>query len=258
MTKNIEKKKKIDTGVALDDDFLLWETASLIDAQKFLKEDDAAYAQWNTCLYDPSDVEFSNSKHKDVPVVESYNNIEAKLSFYDKAQAHVDAKKEQSWRHAITAPNIPDNEDEGFMGIRCPIMDNFGYKAHEYRAIDPKQSHGSEKLSFDNVPISLLLHAVPGANNGANKYKPWNWLQLPDGEMSLKTYLNAIQRHLLLYRAGQDVASDSGVHHLDHIIAGLAVLRDAQLFGKVADDRIKLSEEQLQTLENKINGEVDK
>lgn len=121
--------------------------------------------------------------------------------------------------------------------------------------VDPKQATGSKKMGFDNVPISLLLHATPGANDGAKKYKPWNWLKLEDGTMSLKTYLNALQRHLLLFRAGQDFTSDTNVHNLDSMIAGLAVLRDAQLFGKVVDDRIKLSSEQIKILEELLNNE---
>ena len=127
--------------------------------------------------------------------------------------------------------------------------------AKETTDVDPKQSTGSKKLCFDNVPISLLLHATKGADNGAEKYGQWNWLKLADGTMSLKTYLNALQRHLILFRAGQDVASDSGIHHLDHMIAGLSVLRDAMLFNKVNDDRIKLSEEQVKILERIINNE---
>lgn len=120
---------------------------------------------------------------------------------------------------------------------------------------DPKQVQAVKKMTFDNVPISLLLHATPGADNGALKYGPWNWLSLEEGSMSLMTYINAIQRHVILYRAGQDNASDSGIAHLDHLIAGLAVLRDAQLFGKITDDRIKLSQSQIEILEKTLNKE---
>lgn len=121
--------------------------------------------------------------------------------------------------------------------------------------IDPKESQASKKLSFDNIPISLLVNVTKAAECGAIKYGPYNWLELPDGSMSIMTYLNAVQRHLLLYRAGQDEASDSGLHHLDHIIAGLAVLRDAMLFGKTKDDRIKLSEKQIKSFEERLNNE---
>jgi len=123
-------------------------------------------------------------------------------------------------------------------------------------AVDPKQACAVKKMAFDNVPISLLLHATPGADSGAGKYGPWNWLKLGDGSMSLKTYLNALQRHLILYRAGQENTSDTNIHNLDSMIAGLAVLRDAQLFDKVNDDRIKLSPEQIIVLERLLNKEI--
>jgi len=122
-----------------------------------------------------------------------------------------------------------------------------------YSAVDPKQSQATKKMQFDAVPVSLLLHAQPGNQNGADKYGVYNWLTLGDGAMSMSTYLNALQRHLLLFRAGQDVTSDTGIHNLDSMISGLAVLRDAMLFNKVNDDRVKLSPEQITILESKIN-----
>lgn len=120
-------------------------------------------------------------------------------------------------------------------------------------SVDPKQVHAIKKVTFDSVPITLDILATYGADSGASKYGQYNWLQLEDGSMSLMTYLNAIKRHWILFRAGQDTASDSGIHHLDHLIAGLAVVRDAMIFGKVHDDRVKLTNSQIETLEALIN-----
>lgn len=123
-------------------------------------------------------------------------------------------------------------------------------------SIDPKQSQAVKKMSFKAVPISLLMHAQPGNQNGADKYGVYNWLTLDDGSMSMTTYLDALQRHLVLFRAGQDRTSDTNIHNLDSMISGLAVLRDAMLFNKVNDDRVKLSDDQIKTLEAIINQEV--
>jgi len=123
--------------------------------------------------------------------------------------------------------------------------------------VDPKQSCAGKKLSFDSVPITLKVIAVAANQSGADKYGAYNWLKLEDGSMSLNTYINAVERHLTLFRAGQDYTSDTGVHNLDAIIAGIAVARDAMIFGKIFDDRVKLSEEQIIVLENLIN-KVDK
>ncbi len=129
-------------------------------------------------------------------------------------------------------------------------------KIYVARAVDPKQSQAVKKMCFDNVAISLLCNAVPGADSGAEKYGCWNWNQLEDGSMSLNTYLNALQRHLLLYRSGQDYASDTGVHNLKSMLTGLGVVLDAILFGKIKDDRVKLSAAQIETLEKLINKEI--
>lgn len=121
------------------------------------------------------------------------------------------------------------------------------------KPVDPKQACAVKKMTFDAVPISLLLHAQPGNKNGADKYGVYNWLKLEDGSMSINTYLNALQRHLILFRAGQDDTSDTGINNLDSMISGLAVLRDAMLFNKVCDDRVKLSKEQIEILEALMN-----
>lgn len=121
--------------------------------------------------------------------------------------------------------------------------------------IDPKQACAVKKLTFNSVPITLRVLAAPANQSGADKYGIWNWLKLPDGSMSLNTYINALERHLTLFRAGQDFTSDTGIHNLDSMIAGLAVVRDAMIFGKVLDDREKLSEEQIVILEKLINKE---
>lgn len=126
------------------------------------------------------------------------------------------------------------------------------------KPVDPKQSQASKKMCFDAIPISLLVRAQPASQDGADKYGAWNWLKLEDGSMSLNTYLNALQRHLLLYRAGQDYTSDSGIHNLDAMISGLAVVRDAMMFNKVTDDRTKLSDKQIQILERHINNEYNR
>lgn len=121
------------------------------------------------------------------------------------------------------------------------------------KAIDPKASAASKKVSFDAIPISAMVNLAISCQSGADKYGQWNWLDLPDNSMSLMTYINAAQRHLLLFRAGQDDTSDTGVNNLDAIIAGLSVVRDAMLFGKVKDDRMKLTEDQIKKLESLIN-----
>jgi hypothetical protein len=124
-----------------------------------------------------------------------------------------------------------------------------------YKGIDPKESLASKKYCFDSIPITATLHLSKGNSHGGFKYGIYNWLELPDNSMSMMTYINAIHRHWLLLKAGQDLTSDAQVHHLAAIMAGCAVALDAITFGKMKDDRIKLSPEQIEILEEMINNE---
>lgn len=124
------------------------------------------------------------------------------------------------------------------------------------KPVDPKQACATKKMTFDSITTTLQLIVSAAAQSGADKYGKWNWLALEDGTMSVMTYINAVQRHLTLYQAGQDYTSDTGIHNLDSIICGLSVVRDAMLFGKVRDDRVKLSDKQIEILEKIINKEI--
>lgn len=121
--------------------------------------------------------------------------------------------------------------------------------------LDPKQQCGEAKMGFNSVSHSLLVLVEAAMQTGADKYGAMNWLQLPDNSLKLSTYLNAAQRHWMLFKAGQDRTSDTDIHNLDAIMAGLCVVRDAMLHGKVRDDRVKLTKEQLVVFEKLINKE---
>ena len=168
----------------------------------------------------------------------NYTNLEKTMSHYDRIRDQM-----------RNSPIVEDNFDK-----YPPSLTQADTSTDEFKqSIDPKQSCADKKLTFDSVPITLKILASPANQSGADKYGVYNWLQLEDNSMSMSTYLNALERHLTLFRAGQDYTSDTNVHNLDSMIAGLAVLRDAMIFNKVKDDRTKLSPEQIIILENLIN-----
>jgi hypothetical protein len=70
--------------------------------------------------------------------------------------------------------------------------------------------------------------------DGARKYGPYNWREEGVGA---STYLSAAMRHLRAYLDGEQNAMDSGVHHLGHAMACLAILLDAEAVGNLVDDR---------------------
>lgn len=101
---------------------------------------------------------------------------------------------------------------------------------------NPKGVAAKFKVSASLVPEIATIELAQAFRNGALKYGPFNWRVEP---IATSVYLDAMERHILLYRAGQDVASDSKLSHLTHIMSGCAILLDAQLQGSVTDDRHK-------------------
>ncbi len=75
--------------------------------------------------------------------------------------------------------------------------------------------------------------------NGVAKYGEANWRAL-GAKFKMSTYISAILRHVVAIREGEDVAPDSGVSHVGHIMANCAILLDAQKAGTLHDDRILL------------------
>ncbi len=100
--------------------------------------------------------------------------------------------------------------------------------------VNPKDVAGSKKTPLGLLPAAGRIHGAMAAKQGAEKYGPYNWRRIPIG---YTPYLDAIERHLLALRDGEDKAADSGVHHLGHIIATASILLDAMAFGTLRDDR---------------------
>ncbi len=101
--------------------------------------------------------------------------------------------------------------------------------------MNPKDRMGAAKPNLSVLPFAPLLEAVPALYEGRRKYGPWNWRA---EKVSESIYADAAIRHLMQFLAGEDVDPDSGVHHIAKAIAGLLVVRDAQLHGCSVDDRM--------------------
>lgn len=99
---------------------------------------------------------------------------------------------------------------------------------------NPKDLLGILKVPLGLVPAAGKIYAAMAMADGAKKYGPYNWR---DKKVLLTVYLDAIERHLLAYRDGEDVASDSKLPHLAHIIACGCILADAIEGGFLIDDR---------------------
>lgn len=104
----------------------------------------------------------------------------------------------------------------------------------ETKPINPKEGVGSTKPSTVHVPSTALFALGEAHADGARKYGSHNWR---DAGVRVSTYLEAIQRHLAAWKEGEEVASDSGVHHLAHVMACCAIVIDSQACGNLNDDR---------------------
>lgn len=102
--------------------------------------------------------------------------------------------------------------------------------------VNPKDLIGDTKAALHLVPPALLISAAEAIATGAVKYGPYNWRDYP---IQAHAYYGAILRHLTAWWDGEDAASDSGVSHLSHVAAGLAILLDAIGTETLVDDRPK-------------------
>lgn len=106
--------------------------------------------------------------------------------------------------------------------------------AGDTKPTNPKDVIGSRKIDLGNVPDTLVLCAATALYEGALKYGRFNWRV---AGVATSIYHAACRRHLAKWWNGQDQDSTTQVHHLDNAIACLAIIRDAEMYGKLKDDR---------------------
>ena len=102
--------------------------------------------------------------------------------------------------------------------------------------VNPKDRVGATKAPLTLLPSVAVLHGAHAMSNGAAKYGAYNWRGHP---VIASIYLDACLRHVHAWHDGEERADDSGVHHLGHALACLAILLDAQATGNLVDDRPK-------------------
>jgi len=101
---------------------------------------------------------------------------------------------------------------------------------------NPKDLIGAKKVSLSKFPAIGLAHGAHAMMDGANKYGPYNWREKA---VQASIYIDAAKRHLDAWFEGEETASDSGVHHLGHAMACMAIILDAQANDGLIDDRPK-------------------
>jgi Domain of unknown function (DUF5664) len=100
---------------------------------------------------------------------------------------------------------------------------------------NPKDLIGSDKLPLHLWPETATILGSLGLLDGALKYGRSNYRAVG---IRASIYFDATRRHLNAWFEGEEPDPDSGLPHLAHALACLAILVDAEATGKLNDDRM--------------------
>lgn len=105
-------------------------------------------------------------------------------------------------------------------------------------SVNPKDSVAALKVSFGVCPQIARIYWALAMMDGANKYGLMNFRAK---KVLMSVYLDAIERHVMSLRAGEDLDYDpvSGavVPHTGRIMACCSIIEDARIVGNLIDDR---------------------
>jgi hypothetical protein len=99
---------------------------------------------------------------------------------------------------------------------------------------NPKDLVGRLKPPMHLIPpvANVLESLVFGL--GEVKYGPYNWRS---HSVAASVYVSALYRHVAAWFDGEESDPESGMSHLAHARACIAIILDAQSCGKLVDDR---------------------
>lgn len=100
--------------------------------------------------------------------------------------------------------------------------------------MNPKDAIGGNKLPLHLWPPAATALGSLGLLDGMLKYGRSNFRVIG---VRASIYVDAAQRHLNAWFEGEEVDPDSGLPHLAHALACLAILVDTQAAGTLQDDR---------------------
>jgi hypothetical protein len=125
---------------------------------------------------------------------------------------------------------------------------NNGAIVPEFKGVtlgNPKDSIGRSKAPLAALPVVAQVWGSLGMAEGMRKYGEKNYRY---ANVQASVYTSGIRRHLSKWEEGQETDLKTKVHHLGSVIAGAAILLDAQLHGSLIDDRHKEDMDKLEEL----------
>lgn len=103
------------------------------------------------------------------------------------------------------------------------------------KASNPKDAIGSDKLPLHLWPETATVLGALGLLDGTLKYGRSNFRA---AGVRASVYYDACRRHINKWFEGEDNDPDSGLPHLSHALACLAIIVDAQAANSLTDDRM--------------------
>jgi len=120
---------------------------------------------------------------------------------------------------------------EGALSAMADPLSHMKARAEELPKGGAKHDEGKVDLTL--IPLIALESEARALMFGEKKYGRYNYTQ--GFEVSRLT--SAALRHIYAYIGGQDVDSESGLHHLGHARANLAMLLHCEQLGTLRDNR---------------------
>ena len=102
------------------------------------------------------------------------------------------------------------------------------------KGVGVKYDKGKPRMTL--VPHDVLMSVAGVFTYGAEKYTDDNWAE----GMRWRRMGDAMERHFAAWLHGEDMDDESGLHHLDHALCCLMMLRGMVLREKGDDDRWKI------------------
>lgn len=116
----------------------------------------------------------------------------------------------------------------------------------ETKGTNPKDAIGSSKLNVGLVPATGILLEALAFTEGAQKYGRFNWRV---AGVRASVYFDAAMRHMYKWYNGEWGDPETKVPHLASARACLNIILDAQVCGKLTDDRPPICRGQAETFQ---------
>lgn len=102
------------------------------------------------------------------------------------------------------------------------------------KSTNPKDIQGLKKIPYHLFPMTAIAVGALQMMDGAGKYGRENYR---NESVKASVYYDSTIRHFNDWFSGNDRQTDNGLRDLGGALAGIAILIDAEINGKLIDDR---------------------